>query len=97
MSSPVDTAAVRDYLLGLQGRIVAAFEAEDGKTFRRDGWQRPAGGKLEGDGLSQLVERAACARARRLQLQPRQGRRRCRPAPPSTGPSWPARPSRPWA
>lgn len=52
----VDTRAVRDYLLGLQGRIVSAFEQEDGKTFQRDGWQRPVGGKLEGDGLSQLVE-----------------------------------------
>jgi coproporphyrinogen III oxidase len=50
------TAVVRDYLLGLQGRIVAAFEEEDGTPFRRDGWTRPAGGKLEGDGLSQLVE-----------------------------------------
>lgn len=52
----VDTTAVREYLLGLQGRIVAAFEEEDGTPFRRDGWDRPAGGKLEGDGLSQLVE-----------------------------------------
>ena len=52
----VDTAAVREYLLGLQGGIVAAFEAEDGVPFRRDGWTRPVGGKLEGDGLSQLVE-----------------------------------------
>lgn len=52
----IDTAAVRAYLLGLQGRIVAAFEAEDGKPFVRDGWTRPAGGRLEGDGLSQLVE-----------------------------------------
>jgi coproporphyrinogen III oxidase len=51
-----DPTAVRDYLLGLQGRIVAALQAEDGKTFLSDGWQRPAGGKLQGDGLSQLVE-----------------------------------------
>ena len=50
------TTAVREYLLGLQARIVAAFEEEDGTPFRRDGWTRPAGGKLEGDGLSQLVE-----------------------------------------
>jgi coproporphyrinogen III oxidase len=50
------TAVVREYLLGLQGRIVASFEEEDGTPFRRDGWTRPAGGKLEGDGLSQLVE-----------------------------------------
>jgi len=52
----LDTQAVRDYLLGLQGRIVAAFEDEDGTPFRRDAWQRPVGGKLQGDGLSQLVE-----------------------------------------
>jgi len=58
MSQDPTTAvpAVRDYLLGLQARIVAAFEDEDGTPFRRDGWTRPAGGKLEGDGLSQLVE-----------------------------------------
>jgi coproporphyrinogen III oxidase len=52
----IDTAAVRGYLLGLQGRIVSAFQAEDGKPFISDGWVRPKGGKLEGDGLSQLVE-----------------------------------------
>ena len=52
----VDTQRVREYLLGLQAGIVAAFEAEDGTPFLKDGWQRPAGGKLEGDGLSQLVE-----------------------------------------
>ena len=52
----IDTTAVRTYLLGLQGRIVETFQAEDGKTFLSDGWTRPAGGKLEGDGLSQLVE-----------------------------------------
>ena len=50
------TASVRDYLMGLQTRIVGAMQAEDGKTFISDGWQRPAGGKLEGDGLSQLIE-----------------------------------------
>ena len=52
----IDIAAVRTYLLGLQQNIVSAFEAKDGLPFRRDGWQRPAGGKLEGDGLSQLIE-----------------------------------------
>ncbi len=52
----IDTATVRAYLLGLQGRIVNTFQAEDGKEFISDGWVRPAGGKLEGDGLSQLVE-----------------------------------------
>jgi coproporphyrinogen III oxidase len=52
----IDTAAVRGYLLDLQGRIVGALQAEDGKPFVSDGWTRPAGGRLEGDGLSQLVE-----------------------------------------
>ena len=47
---------VRDYLMGLQSRIVDTFQAEDGKAFISDGWTRPPGGKLEGMGLSQLVE-----------------------------------------
>ena len=51
-----DTSAVRTYLLGLQVRIVASLQATDGKPFFSDGWVRPEGGKLEGDGLSQLVE-----------------------------------------
>jgi coproporphyrinogen III oxidase len=53
---PMNTQPVRDYLLGLQARIVQALRAEDGKPFASDGWTRPAGGRLEGDGLSQLVE-----------------------------------------
>jgi coproporphyrinogen III oxidase len=52
----IDTLAVRAYLLDLQGRIVAALQAEDGKPFLSDGWTRAPGGRLEGDGLSQLVE-----------------------------------------
>ena len=50
---------VRDYLLGLQRSIVAALEAADGGDFLSDGWQRPAGGRLEGDGLSRLIEGGA--------------------------------------
>jgi coproporphyrinogen III oxidase len=52
----VDTAAVRRYLLGLQDRIVGALEAEDGHAFLTDSWTREPGGRLEGDGLSRLVE-----------------------------------------
>lgn len=48
--------AVRSYLLGLQARIVAAVEAEDGLPFLTDAWQREPGGKLEGEGLSRLLE-----------------------------------------
>jgi len=56
LNAAVDTAAMRRWLLELQSRIVAAVEAEDGTPFLRDAWQRPAGGRLEGDGLTQLVE-----------------------------------------
>ncbi len=47
---------VRDYLLGLQARIVAALEEAGGDAFRSDRWVREAGGPLEGEGLSRLVE-----------------------------------------
>ncbi len=47
---------VRDYLLGLQERIVAALEAEGGDAFATDAWVREPGGALEGDGRSRLVE-----------------------------------------
>ena len=44
--------AVKEFLTGLQSTIVARLEQLDGKTFRRDGWERPEGG----GGLSCLVE-----------------------------------------
>jgi coproporphyrinogen III oxidase len=62
----VDTAAVRDWLLSLQDRIVTAMEAEDGSPFLSDRWVREPGGPLEGEGLSRqleggvLLERAGC-------------------------------------
>ena len=49
---PVDTAAVRTYLTGLQDGIVAQLEAFDGKPFLRDEWVRPQGG----GGISRLIE-----------------------------------------
>jgi coproporphyrinogen III oxidase len=51
-----DNQTVRDYLLGLQSRIVEALEHEDGGRFIADAWQREPGGKLEGEGLSRLLE-----------------------------------------
>ncbi|MGQ0657370.1 MAG: oxygen-dependent coproporphyrinogen oxidase [Chromatiales bacterium] len=45
MSKCVDTASVKAYLLGLQDRICAAIEAEDGAgRFVEDTWQREEGG-----------------------------------------------------
>ena len=47
-----NTDAVRQYLTGLQERIVTALEALDGAPFRTDSWQRPEGG----GGVSRLIE-----------------------------------------
>ena len=48
----VDAGAVRDYLLGLQRRIVAGLEALDGQPFRTDTWQRAEGG----GGITRVIE-----------------------------------------
>jgi coproporphyrinogen III oxidase len=40
----LNVAAVKDYLTGLQARLVARLAALDGNAFRRDTWQRPEGG-----------------------------------------------------
>jgi coproporphyrinogen III oxidase len=52
----MDTTAVRSYLLDLQQRIVSTIEALDGKAFTTDAWTRDPGGRLQGDGRTQLVE-----------------------------------------
>ena len=48
----MDTTRVKEFLLELQQLIVERMQQIDGKTFRRDGWERPEGG----GGLSCLVE-----------------------------------------
>ncbi len=48
----MQSADVKQYLLDLQDRIVARFEALDGKPFVRDEWRRPEGG----GGISRLLE-----------------------------------------
>ena len=52
----MQTQAVRDYLLGLQQRIVDALLQADGQPFITDAWVRPAGERLQGDGRTQWVE-----------------------------------------
>ena len=44
MSAATTLSAVREYLLGLQERIVSAMEAEGGEPFGSDRWQREAAG-----------------------------------------------------
>ena len=50
---PSGIAAVRGYFVRLQADIVRALEHAEGAPFRRDDWQRPAGG---GGGISMLLE-----------------------------------------
>ena len=51
---------VRDYLIGLQERIVGALETEDGSgKFIRDEWVKPPGEKLQGNGITRLMEGGA--------------------------------------
>jgi coproporphyrinogen III oxidase len=50
------TADVRSYLLGLQQDIISALQAEDGHAFVTDGWTRGPEERLQGDGLTRLVE-----------------------------------------
>ncbi len=63
MSAPstefVDSQSVREYLLGLQERIVARLEAFDGKPFLRDVWEKPADAVLGGGGVTRITEDAA--------------------------------------
>ena len=46
------TQQVKEFLTGLQERIVERLEEVDGKHFRRDKWERPEGG----GGLSCVME-----------------------------------------
>ena len=52
----MDIPAVRDYLVGLQRHIVDAMARMEDQPFRVDAWTRPGGGRLEGDGRTELVE-----------------------------------------
>jgi coproporphyrinogen III oxidase len=55
----VDSQTVREYLLALQERIVARFEALDGRPFRYDAWEKPSDAALGGGGLTRIIEDAA--------------------------------------
>src|SRR5258708_34742673 len=59
LSSGMRMEPVKDYLAGLQDRIVGTLEGIDGNLFRRDTWTRPEGG----GGVSCLMEeRRKCER-----------------------------------
>ena len=48
----MNTPQVKEFLLNLQDGIVQGLEQVDGKTFRRDQWERPEGG----GGMSSVIE-----------------------------------------
>ena len=47
------------YLRGLQASITGAIAELDGSTFLTDSWQKPAGGSLQGQGITQILEGGA--------------------------------------
>ena len=55
----VDSQSVREYLLGLQERIVARLEELDGRAFKYDTWEKPAEAVLGGGGLTRIIEDSA--------------------------------------
>ena len=56
MSEFVDSQAVREYLIGLQQKIVSTFEHLDGLPFLADPWEKPADAPLGGGGLTRIIE-----------------------------------------
>jgi coproporphyrinogen III oxidase len=54
--SASQTDAVRAYLTGLQARITTAISALDGTAFLVDAWQKPPEEKLQGQGITQILE-----------------------------------------
>jgi coproporphyrinogen III oxidase len=56
VSEFIDSQSVREYLIGLQQRIVARLEALDGKPFLSDAWEKPADAPLGGGGLTRILE-----------------------------------------
>ncbi len=58
-AADMNFTAVREYLLGLQQRIVDAAARLDGGTFLTDAWTRPGDDRLQGDGRSRLIEDGA--------------------------------------
>ena len=52
-------AQVRDYFVGLQSRITGAIADIDGGRFVVDPWTKPPGEKLQGSGVTQILEGGA--------------------------------------
>ncbi len=57
--NPTIAVAMRDYLQGLQSSITSRMAALDGGVFLTDAWEKPAGEKLQGQGITQILENGA--------------------------------------
>lgn len=53
------TECVREYLIGLQDRITSTIAVIDGAAFLVDHWKKPAGERLRGEGITQILEGGA--------------------------------------
>lgn len=56
MTDKLDIAQVRAYLTGLQARITEAINEIDPTPFVTDSWEKPAGEKLQGTGITKIME-----------------------------------------
>ena len=56
MTEKFDTEQVSAYLTGLQASITGALNEMDPTPFVADAWQKPAGEKLQGVGLTKILE-----------------------------------------
>jgi coproporphyrinogen III oxidase len=59
MSAANHVPLVREYLLGLQRRIMGAVAAADGKPVLSDPWQKDPGETLQGNGITMILEDGA--------------------------------------
>ena len=56
MNDKIDLAQVRSFLVGLQARITGALNEIDPTPFVSDAWEKPAGEKLQGNGITKIME-----------------------------------------
>ena len=56
MTESISPDTVRAYLKDLQHRIMSAIVALDGSAITVDAWQKTAGEKLQGSGITQILE-----------------------------------------
>jgi len=56
MTDTLDIAQVRAYLTGLQSRISTALSEIDPTPWVSDVWEKPPGEKLQGNGITQIME-----------------------------------------